>query len=370
MFDTCIVSSIHLGEIPFLISAFGLDGVLELLSAGALEIYHSFFRIVGGVTRGGVRTTPNYCFDFGTMDIASPEKHIHECLACFHDIHGLSHKQILKLKREVTSRLVKLEAGVGENILEQMKHDIRTNSPIIRSAIRLRLQEIHPGVEIPDFALRFEEVPQVGFRANTDLAARLNISAEDCHKLLENSLFAIGNLDHRLGEMRAMSALTGFSREESQLFIDKCDFLLKELNPARTEQAFERVLQIADFPRLTIDGKNVTARIGKLLEIRQTDEAREFRQWLGTICDASDAEIKDRISSLRSRLGGFVDSTGGKVLRLIVSSGVGAIPGVGLALGPTAGFVDSFLLQRIFPKSGVVSFLSRLYPSIFERSGT
>ena len=33
----------------------------------------------------------------------------------------------------------------------------------------------------------------------------------------------------------------------------------------------------------------------RLLEIRQSDECREFREWLSTIDDASDAEIRDRI---------------------------------------------------------------------------
>ena len=148
LFDTCILGSIRLQEIPFLISAFGFDGFLQLLSAGALEIYAGLFTIAGGVTQGGIRTTPNYCFDFGTVDIAFPEKHTHNCLASFHDIQDLSHKQIVRLKREVASRLVELEEGVGAGILEQLKRDIRTNSPTIRSAIKLRLQELHLGTEI------------------------------------------------------------------------------------------------------------------------------------------------------------------------------------------------------------------------------
>jgi hypothetical protein len=33
----------------------------------------------------------------------------------------------------------------------------------------------------------------------------------------------------------------------------------------------------------------------RLLEIRQSDECREFREWLSTIDDASDAGIRDQI---------------------------------------------------------------------------
>jgi len=104
----------------------------------------------------------------------------------------------------------------------------------------------------------------------------------------------------------------------------------------------------------------------RLLEIRESDECREFREWLLTIEDASDAEIKERISGLRARFGNAIQSHSGKAVRLLTTTGIGAIPGVGPIAGFMAGVVDTFFLEKLLPKSGVVAFLSGLYPSVFE----
>jgi hypothetical protein len=60
-------------------------------------------------------------------------------------------------------------------------------------------------------------------------------------------------------------------------------------------------------------------------------------------------------------------STGGKFVRLATTTGIGLIPGVGLAAGIAASAIDSFLVDRVLPKSGVVAFLTETYPSLFAR---
>lgn len=83
--------------------------------------------------------------------------------------------------------------------------------------------------------------------------------------------------------------------------------------------------------------------------------------------NASDLEIKERVSSLRARLGNAVQTLPGKAIRLLATTGIGLIPPVGPVIGFLAGAVDTFLLEKMLPKSGVVVFLSNLYPSIFDR---
>jgi len=56
----------------------------------------------------------------------------------------------------------------------------------------------------------------------------------------------------------------------------------------------------------------------------------------------------------------------GRAVRLLTTTGIGAIPGVGLVAGFAASIVDAFLLEKVLPRSGVVAFLSDLYPSVFE----
>lgn len=103
--------------------------------------------------------------------------------------------------------------------------------------------------------------------------------------------------------------------------------------------------------------------VERLLEIRESDECRQFREWLPTIEGASEAEIRDRTSSLRAKLGNAIQLRTGKAVRLLTTTGIGiAQPLVGIL----ASIVDTFLVEKILPRSGVVAFLSDLYPSVFE----
>jgi len=62
-----------------------------------------------------------------------------------------------------------------------------------------------------------------------------------------------------------------------------------------------------------------------------------------------------------------VQTLPGKAIRLLTTTGIGSIPPIGLIAGFVASAVDTFLLEKMLPKSGVVAFLSNLYPSVFER---
>ena len=70
--------------------------------------------------------------------------------------------------------------------------------------------------------------------------------------------------------------------------------------------------------------------------------------------------------SIRSKLSSFVHGSKGKTMRFLASSGLGLVPIVGGVAGVVFGFVDSFLVDKLFPESGAVSFISHLYPSVFE----
>lgn len=152
------------------------------------------------------------------------------------------------------------------------------------------------------------------------------------------------------------------------MLVEKCDFLIRELNPETIERSFERVLEIAGIPDPAVDGSTRVARIGELLKVRQTDECKEFRTWLSTVHNASDVEIRERVAGLRAKFSAFVQSSSGKTVRVLAAAGIGLIPHYGIPASLAAGFADTFLIEKIFPRSGIVSFLSNLYPSIFDRA--
>ena len=365
LFDTVVLKSSRLKEIPFLVRALGYAGVMELLCSGALEIYCEVTSIIQNVKRNNQRVLPIGEYNFGFVDIADHKQYIHDSLQPISALEGITSKQAQGLKRKIALRLVRPPSEFGKKILDQFDRDLRSGSPVIQRAISLRFLQEH-GTPAPEFSIRLHEVEERRFRAETNLFERASLSSEAANDLIESGLGAIGNLNHRLAEMDAVSALSGFSEDEIVLLEDKLAFLAQACNPSVQEVQFRRVLEIGGFPEFRVeDGQKIN--VGRLLEIRQTRECAEFRHWVTTIHSTSDEEIRERVAGIRSQLSSFVHSSGGKAVRLLSSAGVGFIPIVGALAGLAAGVADSFIVDKLLPESGAVSFISRLYPSVFER---
>jgi hypothetical protein len=365
LFDTVVLKSARLKEIPFLVRALGYAGVMELLSSGALEIYCEATFIIQSIKRNNQRVLPIGEYNFGLAAIADHTQYIHDALQPISTLEGITFKQAQKLRREIVLRLIRPPSNFGEKILDQFDRDLRSGSPAIQRAINLRFLQVH-GTPAPEFSIRLYEVQQRKFRAETNLFENASLSPEATNDLIESGLGAIGNLNHRLAEMDAVSALSGFSEDENVLFEDKLAFLAQACNPSVQEAQFRRILRISGFPEFRV-GDEQKINVGRLLEIRQTRECAEFRHWVTAIDSASDEEITERVAGIRSQLSSFVHSSKGKTARLLATAGIGLIPIVGTLGGLAAGVADAFIVDKLLPESGAVSFISQLYPSVFER---
>jgi hypothetical protein len=58
-----------------------------------------------------------------------------------------------------------------------------------------------------------------------------------------------------------------------------------------------------------------------------------------------------------------IQSSPGKAVRLLALTGIGIVQPVA---GVLASVIDTFFLEKMLPKSGIVAFLSDLYLSVFE----
>jgi hypothetical protein len=72
--------------------------------------------------------------------------------------------------------------------------------------------------------------------------------------------------------------------------------------------------------------------------------------------------------SVGSALTKAVHSKVGKIIRWVASNGIGIIPVTGQILGPALDALDTFLLEKVLPESGVTIVVNDLYPSIFTRT--
>jgi len=366
LFDRSIVKSIRLREVPILVRTFRKSGFSELVSSGLLRFACDATSLIVDVHRGGIRDPPPNYFSFGIAAARVDESTLRSELAGLQGIPGLRNNDRSALEDVALSSLATLPGTYGQDLLNQFDSDIRTNIPALKLAIVERLKSERATLNLPlaDLQVEVEETSHRVFHIKTSLTSH-GFTPDRSHALLQSSLLAISSLDQRLADMQAYSAITGFLDHEAPLLFGRLSSVMAPLNPNRAEEQFERVIELADVPDFK-PGQRVD--VERLLKVRESAECREFREWLSSAENMSDAQIKEMVASIRSKIASLAGSTTGKVLRFATTTGVGLIPVVGPIAGAAAGAIDSFLVDRVLPRSGVVAFLSETYPSLFVSS--
>lgn len=363
LFDSVVIRSASLREIPLLIRAFGKSGFLQLFDSGILKVSWEAMFLITGTARNGVPSVPPCHFTFGIGELAEREKHLRKYLAPLQGIPGLGNSERQAMEECIINGLVRPPSDYGAQFQAQVESDLRSNSPALRVAIERKLaEEVGQTPTAPK--VRVEETEPKVFRVVTDIGDVYGFSEAKTHEILQSSVGALANLNQRIADMAAYSSITGFADSDASILFGKFAGIISPQNPEPIEKQFARVVTLADLPDLT-PGRRVD--VDKLLRARESTECLEFRTWLSKLEGISDKDITDLVNGLRNRVGFMAQSGPGKVLRFAVTAALGLIPVAGLVAGPVAGAVDSFLVDKIFPSSGVVAFLTQTYPSLFER---
>jgi hypothetical protein len=124
-------------------------------------------------------------------------------------------------------------------------------------------------------------------------------------------------------------------------------------------QLFASLRAIADIPDI---GEGVLANqipIDLVIKMRNTQDGKAFRKWFHDNCRSDPAVVAREYCKLLRDLPKS-ESLPARVLRFILTSAVGAIPGIGAFLGPAAGAVDSFFLQKWLRGSSPKFFIEKL----------
>ncbi len=363
LFDKVIVKSFRLREMPILVRAFGKDGFVELVKIGLLQFSCEFTALILDLSRNGIRHVPLEHFSFAKMESPNRDAYLRKELVALQSISGLKNAERAFLEETIWGSLVRPPTTFADDLLTQLDRDLRSNTPALRRAVSDRLKTKLGIPEVPtDLSIEVEEVSQRVFRIKNTLAASYGFSAQEAHSLLHEAVAAVANLDHRLTEMQAYSAITGFLDDEAPLLFGKLSGIIAPLSPESAERQFKRVIELAEVPDFKDDQR---VDVQKLLKARDSAECREFREWLSTVDSATDAEVKDMVAGLRNKMASIAASPGGKLVRLAATTGIGLIPGIGVALGAAAGAADAFLVDKVLPRSGIVAFLTQTYPSLF-----
>ncbi len=374
LFDDYILESCKLLEFPQLVSIFGFDSVLELVKSRSIRIKcDANLIVVFGETNELVRKGNTLKYDFSYLRAANHEEYVSSCL---HDIPAsstLSPKQRIKLKQAIAVRIDKA-AGMPPEVDSPELKAIRnflaeagSNVPNVKRACALELKERH-GIDIKPEAFSLVISRQEGdvLQAVTNIEELLRLDKGQVHDVIKYGLLRISGINERFGVMERYTALSGLNNIDLPIFEGRYEFLASQADVNRDTDRLNRILQIKDFPDLSTLANEGRLKLDKILEIRETRECKEFREWLRRIDRSTDEEIRDQIESLRSSIGNFLGRTSGKLLRILVSNGVGFVPLVGPAVGVGASVVDSFVVEKLFPVSGPISFINKSLPSAFQ----
>jgi hypothetical protein len=358
-FDEVVINSTRLGEIPFLVKMFGREGFEELLRSGLLKLTTEISMIVTDRKQNGVRDLPPLEFEQGFAMVQDNPKNLEMNLQNLQKITGLSNSNREKLSDLLKEKLVRLSNSYGNDLLLQVRKDLTTNLPLLKAVLGYK----RPELGASDFQLTVHDLGHGRQRFETNLQSILHITADKEHELLAEVISGVANLNQRIGQMAEYQAISQFEDAEAPLLFGRLQSILLPMNPQQDEDAFLRVIELTNIPKLI---SNQRIDVEKLIRVRNSAECLQFRAWLSTTDQMDDDELKELLKGFRAKAACFISSGPGKAIRFAANTALGLIPGYGSVVAAGEGLVDTFLIEKILPSSGVISFLTNKMPSVFK----
>jgi hypothetical protein len=170
----------------------------------------------------------------------------------------------------------------------------------------------------------------------------------DSYLLLNNT-----NLEIKLMELSNCGNMTTANPIGHVL---KAKFESQENSVKNSLVVLKEIAEIPDFARSVLD-KQISFK--DLLNIKNSKNGEEFRTWFHNNCNGDDKIIaKEYIKMLEKTP--KVASLPSKILRYVVTTGIGFIPIVGPLLGASSGFIDSFFIEKWGPGHSPKFFINNL----------
>lgn len=282
---------------------------------------------------------------------------------------GLTKKHALNVAERVEAALLEPKGlQIHAESFKEFFRDLRSqDSTTILQFIARRLKQL--GLKPKGLEVSVEEFVPEDFRINSNLATKYGLPSKRAREVCQRALFDLLSVHIRLEHMREFSCILGMNDEEEGPWEMKVDSLVRNITREnRRVPQFTRVATIAGLAeKQLIEGRRIDLR--RIITLRHSDDLTIFRRWLKSSSSKSDEEIRERVSSIRSRIGNTAQGSRGKVIRLLLSCLTSLIPNPGFSLlaGSALGAADLFLLERALPRDAVVSVLGTEYPSIFKK---
>jgi hypothetical protein len=367
LFEEVVIDSYGMRELPALIDALGPEQFIQLLESRAVLIRADGWVLgeVGSDAEALGRQTALPPLSFALGVLVPVQEHRKETMSRhLSDVRDmqLDFKTSKRVRQAILDSLTPFPDSPGQLTMDQLPTDLTMRLDLVRASTESALREYGDrdptGVE---YSIRFHQEDERVFRAETDIGERFGLSEEEVDRVLERAVLGVGSLNERFELMEAYNAVSGLREPEVRLLDAKLAGVIREVDPNRQEERLTRVLEIANLPDPeTAEG---AVDVERLLAAREDEELVEFRGWLRTLDAATDDEIRERVTSVRERISEAVYGTTGKAVRFAATAAADVLPYGGLVVGA----LDQFVLEKVLPEPGPVSFLGTAYRSLFDK---
>jgi hypothetical protein len=376
LFDDYIMHSCLFEEFPQMISVFGYKETLELLKSNNFKIKCDPSQIViMGSTQELINAGKAFTYEFSIIRADNHQEYIHQSFESLHTNSKLPDKQIIKLKSALIGRLDRSVRNPDVTKIPEvlaassLMNELAFNVPNIKKAVALELKNKHSIIVSPsEFSVKLHRTEGDTFEAENNLQDLFRLNKQESHELIKDALFRLAGINMSVAYMNHYTALSSYNDRDLPIFEDKLAFLENEHNPEAQINRLRRILEIKDFPDFESLAQDGNLRLDKILEIRETKEAKDFRDWLSNIDSVTDEEIRNQLESFKNRIGNYLPTKKGKTLRLLVSSGIGMAANFATGfpvIGLVSSAINTFIIEKIFPSSGPISFINNMLPSTF-----
>lgn len=160
--------------------------------------------------------------------------------------------------------------------------------------------------------------------------------------MVKKPFFEITVTNLQLRRMRELNSAVGLDERQTEITAKRVDFYSRVHTDADKRADLTRIIELAEVPAL-VPGETFDA--GELIDLRESDEARAFRDFIQQGGGLDEDQIKEILQSWRKKIGEKARTSKVKNLRWLASTGVGAVlePVSGTAIGIIDQFIDKLL---------------------------
>ena len=178
----------------------------------------------------------------------------------------------------------------------------------------------------------------------------------------ENIFFHIGNVIS--GDMRATKCgIKNVIRTDLQEALAKQRYVHYNIVP----ENFEKILHLNKLPDFKRELQEGRLKMADIIKLRESSAFNDFSQWLRTNSETNNDIAQEFIELVKNPAS---NSLKWKLIRLISTTGLGALPVVGGILGLGAGILDTFIVDKIVDRHEPTVFIENIHKKIDSRSNT